>query len=56
MEFAEISRFTVCMTKTSYGFGQKEKPALLAFRLERGLAFRGESVGTYHGRPCDLRS
>jgi hypothetical protein len=41
------------MTKTYYGFGQKEKPALLGFRLEQGLAYPKESLGTYHRHPCD---
>jgi hypothetical protein len=38
MVFAEVNCFTLCMTKTYYGFGQKEKPALPEFRLEPGLA------------------
>ena len=36
------------MTKTYYGFGQKEKPAL--------LEFGPEPLGTYYRRPRDLRS
>jgi hypothetical protein len=34
MVSAEASCFTLCMTKTYYGSGQKEKPALLEFGPE----------------------